>query len=314
MALEFSPRNSKTEEAVHRIIGEIEKWCGGKLFCFYQDSATDESIDYAVVQKVRESLSGLGQQKKLYVLIDSSGGDAHAAFHLVTVLRRCGQELHVIVSEWAKSAATLVCLGADTIHMAKDAELGPLDAQLRDPTGSSKPKSALNVFKALEHLQRYSIESLDLATVLFIKKSGMDIPYAIEKALGFVACIVAPLYEQVDPMELGEAGRELEVGEEYCKRIMKRYGYHSLSSEQIQSMTYHLVRQYPTHGFVIDIEEAKDIGLHTQALPDHIGELCAELLSKTTRCVGFLETATDKPAATVRKHTRRRKSTRPEAR
>ncbi len=193
--------------------------------------------------------------------------------------------------------------------MARDAELGPLDAQLRDPTGSAKPKSALNVFKALEHLQRYSMESLDLATVLFIKKGGMDIPYAIEKALGFVSCIVAPLYEQVNPMELGEAGRELEVGEEYSKRIMKRYGYHSLSDEEIQAITYRLVRQYPTHGFVIDIEEAKDIGLHTQVLPDHIAELCAELLSKTTRCLGFVEAEISNSGANISKHSKRHKLT-----
>ncbi len=113
MALDFSPKTPKIEEEVQRIVGEIEKWCGGRLFCFYQDSLNDEMLDYSVVEKVRQALSDLGPQKKLCVLIDSSGGDAHAAFHLVKVLRRCGQELHVIVAEWAKSAATLVCLGAD---------------------------------------------------------------------------------------------------------------------------------------------------------------------------------------------------------
>ena len=313
MALEFSPKNSQIEQDVKRLLGQIEKRCGGRLFCFYQDSLNDETLDYSVVEKVRQALLDLGPQKKLYVLIDSSGGNAHAAFHLVKILRRYGQELHMIVVEWAKSAATLVCLGADKIHMARDAELGPLDAQLTDPTGSAKPKSALNVFKALEHLQRYSIESLDLATRLFIKKGGMDIPYAIEKALGFVSCIVSPLYEQVNPMELGEAGRELEVGEEYCKRIMKRYGYHALSDEKIRAITDRLVRQYPTHGFVIDIEEAKDMGLHTQMLPDDIAELCTELLSKTTRCLGFVKAESNNSGGTISNHSKQLKSTKSKA-
>lgn len=182
----------------------------------------------------------------------------------------------------------MVCLGADKILMGEDAELGPLDAQLRDPRGSAIPKSALNAFKSLEYLQRYTLDTLNLAIILFLQKSEMDIPYAIQQSLPFVSCIATPLYQQVEPSELGEARRHLAVAEEYGGRIMSRYGYSSVSKQKIGDMVNKLVWEYPSHSFVIDIVEAQQIGLKAEILDDTRNKLCNELLSKAKGCIGFI--------------------------
>jgi len=116
----------------------------------------------------------------------------------------------------------------------------------------------------------------------------MDIPYAIERALPFVSCIATPLYQQVEPEELGEARRYLSISEEYGERIMRRYGYSSMPARKIKDIVNRLVWEYPSHSFVIDVIEAQEIGLKAELLDDARNDLCAELLSKTKSCLGFI--------------------------
>lgn len=172
--------------------------------------------------------------------------------------------------------------------MGNDAELGPLDAQLRDPRGSAIPRSALNTFKSLEYLQRYTLDTLNLAVILLLQKGRMDVPYAIEQALPFVSCIATPLYQQVEPQELGEARRHLAIAEEYGERIMRRYGHSSTSAAKVKDIVNKLVWEYPSHSFVIDVLEAQQIGLKAEELDDARINLCTELLSKTKGCLGFV--------------------------
>ena len=286
--LEFSPNTPEVEAEVKRLMTEIENQSGGRFFCFYQDQRAEETISRDTVMKTRLALKELGRVEKLSILVDSPGGDADAAFHLVRAFRQYASNVEALVVNWAKSGATFLCLGADKILMGKNGELGPLDVQLTDPHGSLMPKSALNVFKSLEYLQRYAMDTLDLTTVLLMLKGNMDIPYALEKALPFVTCVTSPLYQQVNPIEVGEARRHLAVGEEYCQRIMKRYSYSSLSSLKIEKMVKRLVWEYPSHSFVIDLEEAIDIGLNAEGLNDARTMLCEELLSKVKGCLGFI--------------------------
>jgi hypothetical protein len=286
--LEIKPDNEHIRKKIKELMIEIEKQCESKFFCFYQDQSGGEQIDRGTVLKIRKALQELGTVEKLSILVDSPGGHADDAFHLVRALRQHANYIEVLVVDWAKSGATFVCLGADKIIMGENGELGPLDVQIRELTGSMKPKSAIDVFQTLEYLREYSITTLDIATLLFIQKGSMDIPYAIEKALSFVTCIINPLYNKVNPLELGEARRLLSVGKEYCKRIMKRYSYSLLSDDNIESIAQRLVFEYPSHSFVIDLEEAKEIGLNVEALDSKRTNLCEELISSVNGCIGFV--------------------------
>ena len=290
-----TPNTPDKTKAVQKLMADIEDKCQGKFFCFYQNQSGDEEIDRKTVVTVRSALKEMKPVEHLTVLVDSPGGDADAAFHLVRALRRYTTNLEVVVTDWAKSAATLVALGADKILMGKDAELGPLDAQLRAPSGSAIPLSALNAFKSLEYLQRYALDTLNLAIILMLSKAKMDIPYAIQQALPFVSCIATPLYQQVEPRELGEARRYLSVAEEYGDRIMSRYGYSGVPKQRIKDIVNRLVWQYPSHSFVIDFVEAKELRLNVEELDDARCDLCDELLAVVKGCTGFITTKA-KPA------------------
>jgi hypothetical protein len=286
--LEFSPKDATTEKKVLDILEQLEQQRQRRVLCFYQDHLrSGEAIDDTYCEKMLVALRELGKQDKLSVFVESPGGDIDCTYRIVRSLRRNCSDVEIMVAGWAKSAATFFCLGADIIYMGQDAELGPLDTQLRDPKGSAIPKSALNAFKSLEYLRQYMLETLDLVVVTLIKNGGMDIPYAIEAARPLVADIVGPLYKQVDPHELGEARRYLAVGEEYSKKIMQKYSYRHRKAQQVDKIVEQLVWHYPSHSYVIDMEEAQNIGLSAQPLDDNTEKLLVKLLQLVHNCYGF---------------------------
>lgn len=62
--------------------------------------------------------------------------------------------------------------------------------------------------------------------------------------------LLAPIYEQIDPMRLAEVNRSLSITSEYADRLQR-----NLKGEALQR----LIMDYPSHGFVIDREEATDL-------------------------------------------------------
>lgn len=75
-------------------------------------------------------LATLGKVKNLDLMIHSPGGNGVVAEKLVDMCRQhCSGIFRVIVPNMAKSAATLIALGADQIVMGYCSELGPIDPQ-----------------------------------------------------------------------------------------------------------------------------------------------------------------------------------------
>ena len=65
----------------------------------------------------------------LHLLLDSPGGDGEVAIRIVRAAQSRCKQLTVIVPDQAKSAATLLSLGANHIVMGPASDLGPIDPQ-----------------------------------------------------------------------------------------------------------------------------------------------------------------------------------------
>ena len=68
----------------------------------------------------------------IHLMLASPGGDGEAAVRLARSMQARCKELTVIIPTEAKSAATLLALGAHHILMAPFSDLGPVDPQLWD--------------------------------------------------------------------------------------------------------------------------------------------------------------------------------------
>lgn len=80
------------------------------------------------------------QTKKGFLIINSNGGSGNAAEKLLSMCRKKFTDgFTIIVPNFAKSAATMMCLGADKIMMGYLAELGPIDPQINAGSGEAVP-------------------------------------------------------------------------------------------------------------------------------------------------------------------------------
>jgi hypothetical protein len=210
----LSQEKAKLMSAFWQIISKLETKRKSKIFCLIHCPMDDG--DNHICQPTKWSvLSELDSFKNidtLELLIHSPGGNADIAYQVVRFLRRHCKKLNVIVPLEAKSAATLMCLGADRIYMGEFAELGPIDVQITDPVEKgSKSISPLDEFKSAEFLRDYAVEILDIFTLLIIRRSGISVKEALHESLHFTTEIMRPLYEQLDPLEIGEYKRALAI-------------------------------------------------------------------------------------------------------
>lgn len=80
---------------------------------------------------LQELLIGLDPAKELHVLLATPGGDGEVAVRMIRAMQARCSKLVIIVPDMAKSAGTLMCLGADIIKMAPFSDLGPVDPQFQ---------------------------------------------------------------------------------------------------------------------------------------------------------------------------------------
>lgn len=87
------------------------------------------------VTLLEELLVGADRSQDLHLMLDSPGGDGETAVRLVRAAQARCRELTVIVPNQAKSAGTVLTMGAHRILMGPTSDLGPVDPQFQSPSG-----------------------------------------------------------------------------------------------------------------------------------------------------------------------------------
>ena len=208
------------------------------------------------------------------ILIDSPGGLAKTSFQVARLFNRRGGFI-ALIPRSAKSAATLLSLGAEEIYMGLDAELGPLDAQYSD-SDREDVMSALDEVHSLERLNAAAMEVFDQTMQLLLPRTGKRVDYLLPISLDYTASILKPLVENIDAVNYTRMSRVLRVAEQYAVRLLS--ANHRYSPEEASNIARRLVEMYSEHGFVIDSDEARGIGLKIQTLPQELSEIFEALI------------------------------------
>lgn len=163
--------------------------------------------------------------KNILLIVHSSGGSIEPAYLIGKTLKRLAKNKFVVaVPRKAKSAATLISLGADEIHMGYVSELGPIDPQI-----NSFPALALG-------------DALDS-----IADVACRFPAAAEM-LGKYLTNQAPM------RLLGYYKRIGESAVQYAERLLSDK---TLAKGKLaKDVAHRLVNHYKDHSFVIDFDEA----------------------------------------------------------
>lgn len=226
-----------------------------------------EPIYRRIVLEMADALAGRSFPE-LDLVIHSGGGSVHAAYQAMTLLRLHAKQINACVPFWAKSAATLLCIGANRIVLGEHAELGPLDVQIWEEKqpGKGEYHSALDPFKALEQMQAFSVEALSSAMRFIVPNYGMSYDESLCHAVAFVNVTTGPLVGRLDPEKIGQYSRELSVATEYGTRLLRRSS--DWSAEKINNVVEQLVYGYPSHEYIIDYDELDGLGFEVELFAD----------------------------------------------
>jgi hypothetical protein len=206
----------------------------------------------------------IGTGDKMELLLHSPGGDPQIAFITMKFFRRRFKQVNVIVPLFAKSSATLMCLGADKVYMGEFAELGPIDIQINDAVEHGvKSFSPLDEFKSIEFMREQAIEWMHFYAMVMLRRYGMSLKDALHDSVPLVCGLLGPMFQRIDPLEVGEHRRALAIGEEYAERMLALTG-NSNAKEIIKRVVW----EYPSHDFSIDFEEAQEIKLPVYRLSE----------------------------------------------
>ena len=144
--------NSAARYQRQTIIKQIQAHTGRRLICYV--SGSECMINENDTMPFVDLLHHVQQGERVELLLHTTGGSIDAAEKLIRMVRSTvGEtEFRIIVPEFAKSAGTLMILGADRVVMSDMSELGPIDPQMvfADSSGLRRWQSVQNYLDAYD--------------------------------------------------------------------------------------------------------------------------------------------------------------------
>lgn len=222
-------------------------------------SDTDILIYNAPIERPRDRriikwLSARECKPNLLMILVTNGGDPDVAYRIARSIQNHYKKFTVCVSGTCKSAGTLLLLGAHELAFSDHGEIGPLDIQLAKKDDLWGSESGLTVLTALTALHENAQDAFDHFLLSLTNRSGgrITVRTASEVAARLTEALYARISAQIDPIHMGEVNRSMAIAKEYGKRLVDKSK--NCEEDTLQA----LISSYPSHGFVIDMEEASD--------------------------------------------------------
>lgn len=191
------------------------------------------------------------KRNNVLVILVTEGGNADVAYRIARCFQGQYKHFTLFVSGLCKSAGTLVAVGAHKLIMSDHGELGPLDVQMPKQDAVWEMQSGLTVMSTLNTLQYKATSTFgQIFSSLVQGPSSITLKTAAEIATRMTIGLYSPLYSQVDPLYIGEAGRAMSIASHYGGQLLKEGK--NITPENLGK----IISEYPSHSYVIDREEA----------------------------------------------------------
>lgn len=213
------------------------------------------------------------RRKNVILILVTGGGDAHAAYRIARCLQGAYEKFSLFLTGYCKSAGTLVAVGAHELIVAESGELGPLDVQMSKPDELMQRQSGLTATAALSSLHEQAFTAFEHFFLTLIRKSGNAITTrtATHIATQLTSGLFSPMYEHVDPMHVGEAGRALQIAVQYGEIL--RSESRNITPRDLSRLT----TGFASHDFVIDLAQIKGLFSNVR-VPDELEQVLANIL------------------------------------
>src|SRR5512139_3156142 len=241
-------------EKTQALLGRVQKKVDGTFITYWM--STSGSVCDNDVSALHALLESRGRQPRIALLVKSDGGSGMASLRLVHLLRRYASRLTVIAPLNCASAATMLALGADTIHM------GPLSYLTAVDTSLEHDLSPLDHTNQLVPVSNDEVDRVIRLWRETVGRRGDGVnPYQ-------------ELYKYLHPLVIGALDRASSLSLMLCREIL---GYHLRDSRKAERIARRLNSSYPAHQYPITSREARRLGLKVQDMAPELDRLLQEL-------------------------------------
>jgi hypothetical protein len=192
------------------------------------------------------------------LVLSTPGGDPHAGYRIARALQHCYGKFDALVPRYCKSAGTLALVGASRLYLDDMSELGPLDVQVKKGDEVIGRNSGLDIIQAVNYVQNQAMTAFRAYLKELTEDIGLSTKTASDISSGLTTGIFEPIVAQIDPTRLAEMQRAMEIAYAYGYRLAEKSG------NMRDGGLVQLVTGFPSHGFVIDRKEARNIFIDVQ--------------------------------------------------
>lgn len=208
---------------------------------------------------LRTKVTSSFEQSELDIWLESVGGSASIAYKIWLELRSKFRRIRVVIPDYAKSAATLLSVGADEIIMATAAELGPLDVQIEHPDRENVIISGIDESRALGFLSDFAVGYIVNGGKVVFEATELPRRDVLREFSSFAAHFLQPLIAKIDPQLWHRAAQDLDLVMHYGMAMLE--GRQLTEQQQLRQLEpwfllHHLVAHYPSHECLISRQEA----------------------------------------------------------
>jgi hypothetical protein len=234
------------------ILTAISEHLEGDLITYWNNPRG--TVCHSDVIALYDLLSTRGGGKRVNLFIKSDGGNGQASLRMVSLLREYYEHVVALVPLECASAATMLALGADEIHMGPMAYLTSVDTSL---THDLSPIDRDN--------DRVSVSLDELKRVIHLWQAQKD----NESSNPYKS-----LFNYVHPLVIGAVDRAESLSMMLCEQILS---YHCTDEIQIKKVASALNSAYPSHSYPILKKEARRVGLNIVDMDSKVLNLLLEL-------------------------------------
>jgi hypothetical protein len=232
------------------IFAQFEKITGLPLLAYWTSSGG--SICQNDVMAMSQLLDTRKNANAVGLFLKSDGGNPEAALRLVHLLRSKFKRVVLYAPFECASAATMVALGANEIHMGPTSYLTAVDSSL---------KHQLSPVDSRNEVVSVSQDEVSRILRLWKEQHVKGNPYP-------------EVYRYLHPLVIGALDRSSSLSIRICQELLS---YHMPTGKRAARISRELNANYPSHSYPITAREARKLGLSVRDLGTREGALLREL-------------------------------------